>query len=389
VLITHATKNVMLCDKVAFLARGGHLAFFGPPEEALEHFGVADFDGIYDRLDQEATPEQWSALYQQSAAHAAFVRPAAEAPVTTAAAPASQERQRPRVSWVRQFGVLSRRYLDIIARDRLNLAMVTLISPIIGLIYLVAWPRDVLDFESGDASRAFVMAFLISLLPMIIGSVSSTREIVKEAAVYVRERTVSLRIGPYVGSKVVVACVLGAWHAFALTLFWRLGTDLSSDAWGHTADVYVSTFLVVVSGSVLGLLVSAIAPREEQAVIFIIGVIIVQLVFSGGILPLGDTGIAGKVLGFVTSANWGFQAMVAATGIDGGGCEGTEFSGCLLPGFAEFGTEPERRVAITPLDDRYGEVWDPNIYVAWAAMAALIAVMVAGIYLLQRRKDVR
>ncbi|MGZ9234313.1 MAG: FHA domain-containing protein, partial [Anaerolineales bacterium] len=38
ILITHATKNVMLADKVIFLARGGYLAWFGPPEEALEYF---------------------------------------------------------------------------------------------------------------------------------------------------------------------------------------------------------------------------------------------------------------------------------------------------------------------------------------------------------------
>ncbi len=36
ILITHATKNVMACDKVVFLARGGLLAYFGPPEDALE-----------------------------------------------------------------------------------------------------------------------------------------------------------------------------------------------------------------------------------------------------------------------------------------------------------------------------------------------------------------
>ena len=35
VLITHATKNVVLCDQVIFLAKGGHLAYFGPPGEAL------------------------------------------------------------------------------------------------------------------------------------------------------------------------------------------------------------------------------------------------------------------------------------------------------------------------------------------------------------------
>src|SRR3972149_644126 len=38
VLITHATKNVMLADGVVFLARGGYLAWFGPPNEAVAYF---------------------------------------------------------------------------------------------------------------------------------------------------------------------------------------------------------------------------------------------------------------------------------------------------------------------------------------------------------------
>jgi ABC-type multidrug transport system ATPase subunit len=32
IMVTHATKNVMLADKVVFLARGGYLAWFGPPD---------------------------------------------------------------------------------------------------------------------------------------------------------------------------------------------------------------------------------------------------------------------------------------------------------------------------------------------------------------------
>ena len=73
-LITHATKNVMLCDQVAFLARGGYLAYYGPPDKALEYFGVSDFDGIYERLEGESTPEQWAAEYARSGLWGEFVR---------------------------------------------------------------------------------------------------------------------------------------------------------------------------------------------------------------------------------------------------------------------------------------------------------------------------
>ena len=42
VLTTHATANVKLCDKIVVLARDGHLAFYGTPDEALRYFGVSE-----------------------------------------------------------------------------------------------------------------------------------------------------------------------------------------------------------------------------------------------------------------------------------------------------------------------------------------------------------
>ena len=82
ILITHATKNVLLADKVVFMARGGYLAWFGPPEEALEYFdsyrserdrrtGRIEFDEIYAILEDpsKGTSEDWAKRYQQ---HPAF-----------------------------------------------------------------------------------------------------------------------------------------------------------------------------------------------------------------------------------------------------------------------------------------------------------------------------
>ena len=72
-LVTHATKNVMLCDQAVFLAKGGHLAYYGPPEKALSHFGVEDFDAIYEKLEGESTPEAWAEGYRQSPQYQEFV----------------------------------------------------------------------------------------------------------------------------------------------------------------------------------------------------------------------------------------------------------------------------------------------------------------------------
>ncbi len=87
VLVTHATKNVMMCDKVIFLAKGGYLAFFGPPEEALTFFDryrsddnrllqpEIDFDDIYRILEDPklGTPAQWAERYRLSDAFKQYV----------------------------------------------------------------------------------------------------------------------------------------------------------------------------------------------------------------------------------------------------------------------------------------------------------------------------
>ena len=50
-VVTHATKNLRLCDKVVVMGRGGELTFYGEPEAAPAFFGTDDFDGIYQALE--------------------------------------------------------------------------------------------------------------------------------------------------------------------------------------------------------------------------------------------------------------------------------------------------------------------------------------------------
>src|SRR5207253_5807993 len=59
VLVTHATNNIISnCDYVCFLCRGGRLAYFGPPAEAMTFFGQSDFADIYSALEPtQADPD--------------------------------------------------------------------------------------------------------------------------------------------------------------------------------------------------------------------------------------------------------------------------------------------------------------------------------------------
>src|SRR5207249_2537752 len=66
VLSTHVPENIGICDKVVFLARDGRLVFFGRPEEATEYFVVDSFAEIYERLAEEATPQEWERRFEAS-----------------------------------------------------------------------------------------------------------------------------------------------------------------------------------------------------------------------------------------------------------------------------------------------------------------------------------
>ncbi len=218
ILITHATKNVMACDKVVFLVRGGLLAYFGPPEDALKYFGVEEFDEIYQRLESGTSPEEWAQRFLASPQLQEYVvRPlsevagarsgpyaggfeagygvGAQAPGGTAPPGA---RLRRTSSW-NQFLILSARYLDIIRRDKKTLLLLLAISPVLGLLDGVTSKRNLFDPVRGSATKAVQMLFMASIIGILVGTITSVREIVKEDAIYRRERMVSVRDLPLRG----------------------------------------------------------------------------------------------------------------------------------------------------------------------------------------------
>ena len=405
-LITHATKNVMLCDQVVFLARGGNLAYFGPPAQALEYFGVSDFDEIYEKLMDEKAPEDWAELYRRSTQYQKFVVQRLQAnygelldvraqsstaePGGLAHKPArsATKSKVKRPSGFRHLTVLTARYLDIIRSDWTNLLLLLLIAPVLGSMDLIAWPRDVFDLVAGDASRVMVMLFLAAIIPFLVGALSSVREIVKEKAIYERERTVNLTIVPYLSSKVVVGLLFALYHAAALMALKLVAVDFAHLGIENMALFGLILVMAVMSGVMWGLLISAIAPREEQAMLLVIIVVVVQMVFSGGILSLDQLGTAGEAIGYATSSKWTFEALVDVTQVKSGDCDGPNLENCSLAGIQAYDTDAEKRVVIDHLDGRYGDVLDGDGTKSIIAQLAIMAVLFTLLAALQKQKDV-
>ena len=67
VLTTQNPLDAVRCDKVAVLATGGHLAFFGTPAAACDYFAADSLDEIYERLAGLGDPAAaWSQIGRAS-----------------------------------------------------------------------------------------------------------------------------------------------------------------------------------------------------------------------------------------------------------------------------------------------------------------------------------
>ena len=366
VLITHATKNVMLCDMVAFLTRGGRLAFWGPPTEALTYFGVDDFDQIYLQLEADinlpVTSELWHQRYQASEAYQAYVchrqqdlsrqsiqadlvpqdlnptgltqgdnranrgaDPSAQYPWLKLlpgrpsrrrrTAPVSDHRRTlsPISGW-QQWWVLTRRNLTILRRDRASLALMLLIAPMLGMTDFILWDRALFDGTQGNPTDALTMLFFSVLVAVLVGSLATMREMVREVDIYRRERMIGLKLLPYLSSKVALVVVLALYQAAIFLVMKLTAVDIPVDtgaAWG----MYITLFLVTWAGMVMGLLVSALAPNANVAPLLIILFIVPQITFSGMLVPLDSLGLLGHNISQLTITRWGYEAMVTLSGM--------------------------------------------------------------------------
>ena len=320
-LVTHATENVTLCDQVIFMARMGNLAYFGPPAEAPQYFGVERFNQIYIKVEEELSPEEWQQNYRRSSQYEEYVTKRQKSiSLPEAGRGAKRQRQQPgaqvkTISAWRQFQILSKRNLAILARDRFTLALMLAVAPLLGLMDLVIWQKYLFRVEDGDSSLAVTMLFTTILFAVLVGSMPTMREIVKEQDIYKRERIIGLQILPYVLSKVWLGLLLSLYQGAVFLLFKFIAVPDFPTSPGILLGMYITITLAFISGMILGLFGSAIAPNQSVAPLLVIVFLVPQIIFGGGVLPIDTFGPSGKVLNKLALTKWPFEALVTLSGL--------------------------------------------------------------------------
>ena len=299
IVVTHATKNLGLADKVVVMGRGGEPAFIGPPKDALRFFGVADFDGIYSALDDRSAVE-WRRDFE------------AANPGLHEAQGASQPRpgrraERPRVGL--QAGTLMRRYFKLMHRDRRNLLILLAQAPVIGLAVAIVFKGDVLGAPGvGDPRDASQLVFLLVTSAIWLGSIDGSREIIKERGLAEREAAVGVSWTAYLISKAVVLFgIAGLQCVLAIAVVFLLRPP---DA--PLTVVAIMTGLIALTSCVAvgtGLLVSASVGSEDQATSFIPLVLIPQLLFAGALVAIDRLSDPVALLSNLVFARWSYAVV--------------------------------------------------------------------------------
>src|SRR5262245_23582904 len=134
IVVTHSVANLDICDRLLVLVPGGKVAYFGPPQDGLKHFDKPGWAEVFQAFDAEPQRD-WAGEYRRSAWYQQFVLSAVDGrgpsavPRQIPPAPSSKNR-------LAQFSTLCRRYLAVIASDRVYLGLLAGAPIVLGLVIL-------------------------------------------------------------------------------------------------------------------------------------------------------------------------------------------------------------------------------------------------------------
>jgi ABC-type multidrug transport system ATPase subunit len=433
IVVTHSVANLDICDRLLVLVPGGKVAYFGPPQDGLKHFGKPGWAEVFQSFDAEPGRD-WAGEYRRSTWHQQYVMAASDgrgqmaAPRQIPPAPASKNR-------LAQFSTLCRRYLSVIASDRVYLGLLAGAPIVLGAVILAIpatdglapapppashsqhqgtspspkpkpsashktshpSPQAVASQQVGQASAsaqaspaastqaspassaqaspassaqgsapasahpssnasapasargsakasapgsakgspqpsghptavtpatppptndaASSLLLILVICACFAGAFNAVRELVKERAIYSRERAAGLSTASYLGSKLAVLGFISGVQAAIMVLIGLATRKLPpSGSLLHAfplLELIIALALLAVVSMALGLFISASVNTSEKTMPILMVVVVVEVVLTGGVFA-----IAGKVgleqVAWLSPSRWGY-ALTAST----------------------------------------------------------------------------
>ena len=326
-VITHIPDRAAdLFDKVVVLAKSprtqaGQLAFYGGIQEAKDFFGVGSMEDIVRRINSEneggeGRADEFVEKFREYEAGRGRVpgleKPQEEAPEEdrepgTLAFPVRKKRKekhsyRGRLGQILVY--LGKQFRLMIGQK--NWKFLPMAAAIAFLVVYVMG-RDV--FQNMEYTKYGSLAMVC--ICIWNGMFNSIQVVVKERDIIKREHRTGLHISSYLASHMIFQAFLCMMQVvISLVIFKVFGMQFPSAGLFSRyfiVDLFITMFLVTYASDMMALMISCITHSGMTAMTIMPFVLVVQLVFAGGIFPLNRMGA--EMIAKYTISSWGIRAV--------------------------------------------------------------------------------
>ncbi|MFD0026262.1 FHA domain-containing protein [Streptomyces sp. NPDC058382] len=285
-VVTHSVAELAICDKLLVMAPGGAVAYFGPPEEALNFFGYSTWADVFSAFENYRDYD-WAGRWRGSQHYQMYAADIDAVAAQSVHMPPPQQMRPPKPQgWGAQLWTLMRRYLSVIASDKGFMGLMVILPAVLGVVSVVI-PADFGLGPPKPPSRFNGDAGTIMLILVIgmtfSGAANSVRELIKERVIYERERATGLSRSAYLMSKVIVLGLITAVQGVIICGIGFATRDLPAEGlvMPPAVELCVTVIALGFTSMMFGLVISSLVKTSEKTMPLLVMFAIVQVVFTG------------------------------------------------------------------------------------------------------------
>ncbi|MFE7790363.1 FHA domain-containing protein [Streptomyces sp. NPDC057460] len=285
-VVTHSVAELAICDKLLVMAPGGSVAYFGPPEEALNFFGYTTWADVFSAFENYRDYD-WAGRWRGSQHYQMYAADIDAVAAQSVHMPPPQQMRPPKPQgWMTQLWTLIRRYVSVIASDKGFMGLMVILPAVLGIVSVVipadfglAPPKPPSKFN-GDAGTIML---ILAVGMCFSGAANSVRELIKERVIYERERATGLSRSAYLMSKVIVLGVITAIQGVIICGIGFATRDLPEEGLilPPAVELCVTITALGFTSMMFGLVISSLVKTAEKTMPLLVMFAIVQVVFTG------------------------------------------------------------------------------------------------------------
>ncbi|GGW63751.1 ABC transporter ATP-binding protein [Streptomyces xantholiticus] len=323
-VVTHSVAELGLCDKLLVMAPGGSVAYFGPPEEALNFFGYSTWADVFSAFENYRDYD-WAGRWRGSQHYQLYAADLdAVAPQSVNMPPAQQMRPPKPQSWGSQLFTLMRRYISVIVSDKGFMALMLILPAVLGAVSLLIDPdKGLLVNQNPQTGRiipngtATTVLLILAVGACFAGAANSVRELIKERVIYERERATGLSRSAYLMSKVIVLGMITVIQGGLVGAIGFATRELPAEGLVMGGAVMLELSMPIMAlgftSMMFGLIISALVKTAEKTMPLLVMFAIIQVVFTGCLFILHGT-VGVNEFSYLMPSRWAVAA--AGTTLD-------------------------------------------------------------------------